>query len=155
MMRRYFAGCFALLVALAVFGLSGCSGGSRGDAPQAPRRPGVRADQFFDVPMPAMWRPVIDEEQIAIAIAGGSVRRLQLSVQAPPAQQDLQPDQAIARHVSGVLPEEGWTRVETTGRPGDLTQHWTKNGETLEVRATREDSLAVLRYRLMQPPVTP
>ena len=96
---------------------------------------------------------MLGEEQMAIAIAGGAVRRMQCSIQAPPAQQGLQPDQAIARHVAAILPEEGWARTDPDGHPGDLIQRWTKRGETLEVRASREDSLAVLRYRLLTPPI--
>lgn len=150
MMSRPGAGLVALL-SVVLLANAGCSGG-RGDAPRAARPPGVRLDQFQDIPLPPGWRPVPGEEQVAVAIGGGAVRRLQLSRQAPSSRHELQPDQAIARFVSGILPDDGWVRVDG-GRPNDTEQRWTKGEEILEVRAAREDSLAVLRYRLVLAPL--
>lgn len=139
------------LAACALAGLvlvvgAGC--GSDRDAPARPVRvPGLRLEQFPDIPFPPSWRPLPGEDRIAIAIGGGSARRLLVAMQAPAARTDLEPDAAISRYVAAVLPGTGWTR-SGEGRPGDLAQVWTRGGETLEVDADREGGLPVLHYRL-------
>jgi hypothetical protein len=141
-----------LAAAIGCLPLAGCFN-DRGDPPPPVRKVGLRLDQFPDIGFPGGWRPLAGEDHLAIAIASGTVRRLQFAMQAPPARSDLQPDDAMKRYVAGVLPEDGWVRTNGD-QPGDTTQLWAKNGEILEVRATREDSLAVLRYRLL-PPAAP
>lgn len=135
----------AALAALGLLLLGGCLD-SRGDPPPSVRVLGLRWDQFPDIPFPPGWKPIPGEERVAMAIAGGSVRRLRLALQAPPARTDLQPDQAIRREVAAILPEYGWVR--DGGRDDAPVQRWRKGDEVLTVRAEREDGLAVLRYSL-------
>lgn len=135
--------------AAAVLILVACAGcGNDRDTPQRPVRvTGLRWDQFTDIPFPPSWMPLPDEDRVAVAIGGGSARRLVVALQAPATRGDLQPNQAISRYVAAALPDSGWVR-SGEGRSGDLSQVWTKNGEILEISADREGSLAVLRYRL-------
>lgn len=140
---RLAAGAAAGLLLVAA---AGCSNDR--DAPARPvRLPGLHWDQFPDIPFPPAWRPLPGEDRLAIAIGGGSVRRLVVALQAPAARTELEPDQAISRYAAAQLPGYGWVR-QGEGKPGDLVQEWTRGGETLVVAAEREDGLAVLRYRL-------
>lgn len=133
-----------LLALLALFA-AGCGSGPRGDAPPAPRPTGLRLDQFPDVPTPPGWRPLPGEEHLAIAIAGGTVRRLNLAMQAPAVRSDLQPPEAMTRYVGAPLKDLGWTRVGE-GRLADVEQTWRKGSETLHVTAGRLDGLVVIRW---------
>lgn len=140
----------AILALLAMLALAGCAGG-RADVPVNPLRPGLRWEHFPDLPMPAGWQTLPDEEHVALAIGNGAVRRLRVTFVAPASRSEMQPPEAIARYVGHVLPDSGWTR-DGEGRPDDLRQTWRKGDETLDVRATREGGLAVLRYALRAPP---
>lgn len=136
----------AALAAAAVLALAGC-GDDRGDPPRPARIPGLRWEQFPDIRFPPGWKPIPGEDAVAMAIGAGAVRRLSVSLQAPPARTDLDPDKAMSRYVAAELPDGGWVR-SGTGKPGDLAQTWTRGAETLEVKAAREGGLPVLRYRL-------
>ncbi len=137
----------AASIALALLALSACSSDPRGDAPPAPRQPGLRLDQFPDIPTPAGWKPLLGEDHVAIAIANGAVRRLALALQAPAARSELQPPEAMTRYVGAPLSDSGWTRVGD-GRLSDIKQHWHKGNESLTVTAERVDGLVVIRWKL-------
>jgi hypothetical protein len=142
----------AIVVALAI-ALAACSSG-RADLPQAVRRPGLHWDQFSDIPMPNGWQTLPGEDHVAIAIGNGAVRRLRVALIAPAGRSDLQPPEAMTRYVGTVLNQTGWTR-DGDGRASDLSQHWRKGEETLDVVAERDGGLVVLRYRLAMPLVAP
>jgi hypothetical protein len=133
---------------------AGC-GDDRPLPPKPPRPVAVRPDAIPDIPLPSGWLPVPDEDHIAFAIGGGTVRRLDLRIQAPPSRDDLEPEEAIARHVAGVLPDTGWQREKGQSEPKsrDRTQAWRKGAERLVVTTERDGGLAVLRYVLE--PVAP
>lgn len=143
-----------LLAALVAALLLAACGSSRGDPPRPARLAGLRLDQFPDLPLPPQWQRVPGEDQLAIAIGGGTERRLRLVLQAPPARTDVDPGTAMSRYVAGELPDAGWTR-EGEGRPGDLRQVWRKGGETLMVEAGRSGGVAVITWRLVPPPTPP
>jgi len=136
--------CAALLIVQA------CSANARADMPAPPRPVGLRWEQFPDIPVPAGWKPLPGEDHVAIAIANGAVRRLRVALQAPGGRADIEPAEAMTRHVGSVLREEGWTRVGG-GRTSDTIQRWTKRAETLTVTAKREDGLVVIRWQLAAP----
>lgn len=142
---RALAAACALALALA-----GCSDDR--EAPPAPvRKPGLRWEQFPDVPMPPGWKTLPGEEHVAIAIGNGAVRRLDVALVAPPGRTDLQPPEAMTRYVGTVLNVSGWTR-DGDGRASDLEQRWRKGGESLLVEAERDGGLVVLRYSLSGTP---
>lgn len=142
-----------LLAALACVGalfIAGCAGDR--EAPPAPiRKPGLRWEQFPDIPTPAGWKPLHGEDHVAIAIGNGAARRLQVALIAPANRSDLQPADAMSRYVGTVLNTTGWTR-DGEGRASDARQRWRKGGEMLDVESWREGGLVVLRYRLSTTP---
>lgn len=138
------------LAAACVLALAGCAGDR--EPPPAPiRKPGLRWEQFPDVPTPAGWKTVPGEDHVAIAIGNGAARRLDAALIAPAGRTDLQPGDAMLRYVGTVLNTAGWIR-DGDGRAADLRQRWRKGGETLEVSAERDGGLVVLRYRLSGTP---
>lgn len=138
---RYLTWCAIVVL------LSACAGSGRGDAPAPPRPLGLRWEQFPDIPMPSGWLPLAGDDHIAIAIANGTVRRLSVALQAPPARTELQPPEAMTRYVGGPLTDAGWIRVGE-GRLSDTDQHWRKGVEKLHVEAKRLDGLVVIRWKL-------
>lgn len=124
--------------------LAGCAGQDR-----PPPRPLAVAqlERFPDLPLPTGWRPLPDEDQLAVSIGGGTARRLLLSLEAPPARSDLQPPDVL-RQLAPRLRELGWQRAD----PGPATataQRWLKGGEELTLRAERRGGLVVLHWRLV------
>jgi hypothetical protein len=135
------------LAAACVLGGSGCSN-ERDALPKTVRPIGLRYDQFPDLAFPAGWRPLAGEDHVAVAIAGGAARRLDLALQAPPARTDLESGDAMARMVAAILPDSGWIRVGE-GRAQDVKQTWKRADETLVVTAERIGGVAVIRWRLV------
>ncbi|MCS6971341.1 MAG: hypothetical protein RMM29_02985 [Planctomycetota bacterium] len=129
----------------AVLLLAACAGDERSDYGRA-RVSGLRLERFPDVPIPAGWRPLPEEEALAIAIAGGAARRLLLTVQAP--QPDLQPPEAM-RAIAARLVDAGWQPADERHDPARLRQRWRKGQEELLVEAERRGGAVIVRWRLL------
>jgi len=141
------AGLMLALAAACALGGYGCSD-ERDALPKTIRPIGLRYDQFPDLAFPAGWRPLEGENHVAVAIAGGAARRLDLALQAPPARTDLEPGDAMARMVVAILPDSGWVR-QGDGKAPDTEQTWKRADETLLVTAERIGGVAVIRWQLV------
>lgn len=148
-----------LALLLAALVIAGCEssregGGSAGDGVTAARRPpAYHPDQFPDVPFERLvgYRLTVDNEQIAIAIAGGALRRLSVTFITKPGDDPREPVAEFDR-VAGGLTGLGWREValdaETKNTTSDHQGRFTKGDEALVVRASAEGEATTIAFRL-------
>lgn len=124
--------------------LAGCA--EERQPPQKPGAPqvGFRPDQFPDIPLPRTgFMPDPAHDQLAIAVAGGMVRRFDVSL----IQRDnaaSQPSTELLTWYRRDLELAGWTLAED----GDGIQRWRKGTETLALETGRSGGRTTIRLRL-------
>ena len=142
------AGC-AVFAAIALF--SGCTrdagddgtghySGIRERAPVA-----YRPDQFPDIPLERLsgYRLTAEDAQVAVAFAGGALRRLHLVFITKPGDDARPPQEERDRLIGGLTPL-GWHQ---SAADGDEVR-FTKGDETLVVSASTEGSATIIAVRL-------
>ena len=143
-MIRFFAAVLAAAVCV------GCSSGTRetSDVETLAHRPAAyRPDQFPDIPFERLvgYRLTTDDPQVAIAIAGGSLRRLSV-VYITRQGDEPKPAQEEIDRITGGLTPYGWHQVSAD--PGRHESRFTKGRELLVVRASTESSATTIEFRL-------
>lgn len=135
------AGWLCASMALALLA-SGCSD-PEAVRVTAPARPaGFEPERFPDIALPRagyMFSP--NEDQLAIAIANGSIRRFEVALvqrENLPAQE---PGELLGQ-VGRDLTARGWTKADEQGL------RWRKEGEELALETGRTDGRTSIRYRL-------
>jgi hypothetical protein len=129
--------------------LAGC--GDPEPRPVSQRPFGFQPERFPDIALPRsgyMYSP--GEEQLAVAFAGGTVRRFEVAMERREGLADQTPAELLAQ-LSRDLEQRGWALTV----PGEQRQHWRKGGEELVLETGRADSRTTIRYRLRpasQPP---
>lgn len=128
--------------------LTGCNDPPVRD-PGHPSRPATfLPEQFPDIPLPPGYMLSPDSDQLAVSLAGGSVRRFEVSLERRPNTSPQTPA-ALLGYVKRDLMDHDWT---LTGSD-EASQHWHKGNEDLLVETGRTDSRTTIRYR-MRPAVT-
>ncbi len=109
----------------------------------APARPaGFEPERFPDIALPrAGYMFSLSEDQLAIAIANGSIRRFEVAL----VQRDNLPPQDPADLLGQVghdLAARGWVKSDDRGL------RWRKGSEELALETGRTDGRTSIRYRL-------
>lgn len=131
-----------LLGVVVVVGLAGCTTSKRKEPEPTRYRPAAyQPEHFPDIPLWPLAGYELDpnEDQLAVAFAGGTVRRFEVTMVARPGTRDDPPDAVLARY-DGALAENGWIR-EAPGR-------WRKGGERLLIEAGRGGGSTIVRFHL-------
>ncbi len=137
----------ALLAALALLG--GCGDDPPRDAKHPPRPMAFFPEKFPDIPLPGGYMLSPGEDQLAVALAGDTVRRFEVSLERRPSAPPQAQTELFAR-VKRDLSDHGW---QVQSEDADA-QHWRKGTEELVVEAGRTGSRTTIRYRL-RPATTP
>lgn len=140
------------LVALsALAALAACGGKERQPPPTAPAAMGwFQPERFEDLPLWTLgsYKLSPDEQQLAIATAGGAVRRLSLSYRSPPHARGEAPATLLQR-LAPELASAGWSELSrTTGKDQAVEGRWRKPDEELVVAAGRDGDATTVRLLL-------
>src|SRR4051812_17483424 len=121
--------------------LAACGGSRPAEAPTRYRPAAYHPEQFPDIPLFPVAGYELDqnEDQLAVAFAGGSVRRFEVAMIARPGSRDDPPEAVLARYDSE-LAALGWVR----NAPG----RWSKGEEQLIIEAGRSGGLTTVRFHL-------
>ncbi len=138
--QRLLAGA---LVASAALTLGGCNDPPPREPPHPPRPNAFLPEQFPDIPLPPGYMLMPGEDQLAVSIAGGAVRRFEVALERRSNTTD-QPVAVLLGFVKRDLELRGWQLVSID--PG--SQRWHKGSEELLVETGRADSRTTIRYRL-------
>jgi len=129
-------------------------GGSPVDSSVAARRPAAyHPDQFPDIPFERLvgYRLTAEEQQIAIATAGGALRRLSV-IFITKAGDEPRPPVAESDRIAGGLAGLGWTlraldpTIKNTA--DDHRDFFVKGDETLVVRTFADGNATTIAFRL-------
>ena len=139
-------------VAVAVL-LTGCNTDARdnpSDDGTVVRKPvAYHPESFPDIPFERLvgYRLTADDRQLAVAIAGGSLRRLSLVFITRPGD-EAKPPLAELDRIAGGLNDLGWHKVATDD---PLAPRWTKGDETLAVTASLDSDATIISFQLIPP----
>jgi hypothetical protein len=136
-------------VVLAAAVLAGCSS-DRANEPGAPRPAAFQSEHFPDVPLWLMSSYQLDAEAgvpLAVAVAGGAVRRLDVSY-ASPAEADGEATLQVLDRFAGALPELGWVAGPRSGDRSGREQRWIRGDEALVVVAGKDGRRTTVRLLL-------
>jgi hypothetical protein len=126
--------------------LAGC-----GEAPPRPtlvhRPTAFYPEQFPDIPLPLGFAFMTDEDQLAVSLAGGTVRRYEVSMEQRAGQVE-RPIPDVLHELEGELAYRGWVRV----RADAASQDWVKGNERLLITTGRNDTRTIIRYHLRPQP---
>jgi hypothetical protein len=134
----------ALLVAAMVF-VAACAQSRPSPQTQLYHPPAYHPEHFPDIPLFPVAGYVLPpgEDQLAIAFAGGSVRRFEVTMAQKVGAKPDPPEAVLARYATE-LPPLGWTPAGE-GR-------WRKGGEELVIEAGRSGGLTSIRFHLQPAP---
>ena len=139
-----------LVLTTALLLITGCNDSPDRDPSRTSRPAAFLPEQFPDIPLPPGYMLSPDADQLAVALAGGSVRRFEVSLERRPNAKD-QTVLALLSFVKRDLEDHAWL---LTGSD-DASQHWHKGNEDLLVETGRTGSRTTIRYRLRPAPSTP
>jgi hypothetical protein len=136
------------IISMAVLAvLVGCSEPERTNAP--PLSIGAFSpEQFADIPMPRGYVFSPDKDQLAVNLAGGAVRRFEVTME----QREAAEPQSVASLLSEMqrdLTTLGWS---VAPERKDLLE-WTKGQERLVLETGRTGGRTTIRLRLRPPPL--
>lgn len=142
---------FGLLAVILILPL-GCDPGGR-DASKAPpaRVPAAyQPERFPDLPLHLLsgYRFIEGEDQIAVSVAGGAVRRLRLGFISRESVPGEDPRRVLER-LANALPADGWTAIPVDKSDLGISQRWGKPGEVLLVTAGRDGTTTTVRLLLV------
>lgn len=129
--------------------LVGC-GDDRTQELGAPRPAAFQTEHFPDVPLWLMSGYQLDPDAgvpLAIAVAGGAVRRLDVSYTTR-ADVEGESTQQVLDRFAGALPEVGWVTGKRTGDQSERQQLWTREQECLVVAAGKDGRRTNVRLLL-------
>jgi hypothetical protein len=131
------------IVATAALLLAGCNDPPPREPPHPARPAAFLPEQFPDIPLPPGYMLTPDADQLAIAIAGGTVRRFEVALERRPNISN-QTVEVLLSFVKRDLEDRGWQLI----RSDPTSQRWHKGMEDLLVETGRTDSRTTIRYRL-------
>jgi hypothetical protein len=136
------AGLPSAVVAALLLVLSGCEDEARTTAPPASRN-AFSPEQFGDIPLPRGYVFSPGQDQLAVTLAGGAVRRFEVTME----QRENAEPQATAQLLSEMdrdLSNTGWKQPD--GRNDRL--EWHKGQERLVLETGRTAGRTTIRLRL-------
>lgn len=133
-------------VAALVF-LTGCSDDERTTAPP-PTASAFSPEQFPDIPIPRGYVFSPTQDQLAVRLAGGTVRRFDVALEQRE-NAEPQPAASLLAEMQRDLTAMGW--VPAVERKDVL--EWTKGQERLVLETGRTGGRTSIRIRLRPPPI--
>ena len=127
--------------------LAGCGDDKRTSAPP-PSTGAFSPEQFPDIPIPRGYVFSPGQDQLAVTLAGGAVRRFDVVLE----QRENAEPQLVANLLAEMqrdLTSQGW--VQAAGH-SDLRE-WTKGQERLVLETGRTGGRTSIRLRLQPPPL--
>ena len=131
---------WGMVVALAL--LAGCGAPEARLAPPPPSA-AFFPSQFPDIPLPLGYVPSPDHDQLALALAGGTVRRFEVVLE----QRETAAPQAVGELLERCrrdLSEQGWQLLAAD----PAAQRWIKGREVLSLEAGRTGARTTISFRL-------
>ncbi len=136
----------AILILLAL--IAGCGGGRPAAAGVAPRA--YHPERFPDIPLAPGYMLAPGHDQLAVAMAGGVVRRFDVWMVAKPKQADVLRGAELLAWYEARLPALGWTAV-AGGNASErrFRRSWPEgSGEELTIAAAGSLSGPTVEYHL-------
>lgn len=137
----------SLVAATLLVVLGGCGDEGRTTAPP-PGPSAVVPEQFSDIPLPRGYVFSPDVDQLAVALAGGTVRRFDVSLQQRENAEFQAPNQLLLE-MERDLTSLGW--IAEKGRSDGLS--WEKGRERLVLETGRTGGRTTIRLRLRPAPL--
>jgi hypothetical protein len=121
----------------------GCGGPPPRQSTAASRPASFYPELFPDIPLLPGY--VLDENEppLAVAVAGGTVRRFEVALHLRTGARVRSGEQPFDWY-GRVLPKLGWTPIATAGN----RQEWRKSAERLSLETGRRDGNPTIRFRL-------
>jgi hypothetical protein len=123
--------------------LSGCLDDEPRKNPAAPTPAVFVPEQFTDIPLPKSYMFIAGEDQLAVSLANGSVRRFEVALEQRETASPQSP-QALLQEMERNLLSRGWQLLSNDG----LNQRWLKNQEHLLLETGRSGGRSTIRLRL-------
>ncbi len=148
--RRLSAAGLAVVAGLALVVVS-CKTDARDSASDdgtVVRKPvAYHPESFPDIPFERLvgYRLTADDRQLAVAVAGGALRRLSLVFITRPGDEPKEPKDELDR-IAGGLGGLGWRQVASTVVNEN---RWIKGDETLVVAASLDDGATTISFHLI------
>jgi hypothetical protein len=131
------------LLAATLLVLAGCFGDEPRTIAQPPAATAFAPEQFNDIPLPRGYMFSPGRDQLAVSLAGGTVRRFEVVMEqrenAAP-----QPPADLLHEMGRDLRSHGWQAEQ--GPAGN--QHWRKGQERLLLETGRSGGRTTIRIRL-------
>lgn len=132
----------------AVLVLAACSESERTTPPPPPSAAAFSPEQFPDIPLPRGYVFSPDQDQLAVTLAGGTVRRFEVMLEQRE-NAEPQPPDSLLREMQRDLTALGWVAA-----PGSSTLlEWSKGQERLVLETGRTGGRTTIRLRLRPPPL--
>lgn len=130
----------AALLALAVLVGGGCGSSASGPIARTPRA--YHPERFPDIPLPPGFMLAPGHDQLAVAMAGGVVRRFDVWMVAKPRQPDPLRGAALLGWYDERLPGLGWTPAAVSASEHRFRRTWQEGvGEELRVVLGGDDAV--------------
>ncbi len=100
-------------------------------------------EQFTDISLPKGYMFSPEEDQLAVSLADGAVRRFEILLEQRPNAQPQSPADLLLQ-MERDLEQRGWEKVTNSG----LNQEWRKNQERLLLETGRSSGRTTIRLRL-------
>ena len=140
--------CLHGAAALAAILLAGCGGDDRpGQVSPTPRA--YRPEHFPDIPLPPGYLLAPGHDQLAVAMAGGVVRRFDVWMVSKPKQADIMRPAELLAWYDERLPGLGWTPAQAKSGEHRYRRTWPEGaGEELTIAAAGSMSGPTVEFHL-------
>lgn len=144
-MSARLGGVAAILAFVAV--LAGCGDGRPSSPGTVPRA--YHPERFPDIPLPPGYMLAPGHDQLAVAMAGGVVRRFDVWMVAKPKQPDVMRPGELLAWYDARLPALGWTPAGVTAGERRFRRAWPEGaGEELTIAAAGSLSGPTVEFHL-------
>jgi hypothetical protein len=132
--------CWPLLVALLIFG---CFGDEPRTVQPTPTPAVFVPELFTDISLPKGYMFTPGEDQLAVSMANGAVRRFEVALEQRPSAVSQNPSDLLSE-MANDLHKRGWELQESRG----LKQQWRKEQERLLLETGRSGGRTTIRLSL-------
>jgi hypothetical protein len=131
-----------------LFTLVGCGEAERATTPPPSTSTAFSPEQFADIPLPRGYVFSPEKDQLAVTLAGGAVRRFEVSLEQREGAEPQSFDNLL-REMQRELSAAGWLVAPNR----DDLREWWKGQERLVLETGRTGARTTIRLRLRPPPL--